>query len=50
MVGNIKHIDVRTYPASYREDKIDYIKGEKWDDGKIDAVNNTKRWRKLNNI
>lgn len=45
MVGNRMHVDVRLYSASYREDKISYIKGEKWDEDKLESVELTKAWR-----
>lgn len=45
MCGNIKHVDVRVHSASCRDDKISYIKGEKWDEGKLEAVAHTRDWR-----
>lgn len=36
--GNIKCIDVRVYDIDFRADKIDYLRGLKWDEGKEAAV------------
>lgn len=45
MCGNKMHIDVRKYPASMREDKIAYMKGDKWDADKSSAVKINKLFR-----
>ncbi len=50
MCGNSNHIDVRKYPASYKSDKIAYMKGDKWDADKEAAVKINLRWREKNNI
>lgn len=44
-VGNIKHIDVRVYNGDLRDDKIAYLKGDKWDAEKEEAVRLNKIWR-----
>lgn len=49
-VGNPRHVDVREYPLSYWDDKISYIKGDKWDDEKTLKVETDRLFRKKNNI
>lgn len=50
MVGNKQHVRVDKYPASFREDKLKYMNGEKWDDDKHSAVLINSGWRKKNNL
>lgn len=45
-----KHVDLRTYPYSYRTDKLDYMNGKKWDSEKDPIVEATKAWRDLEGI
>lgn len=45
-VGNSKHIDIRGCPESYLQDKILYMKGHKWDEGKKSAVDINIEFRK----
>lgn len=49
-VGNKKHLDLRVYPYTMREDKLDYLKGLKWDSDKDECIEATKQWRQENNI
>lgn len=49
-VGNPKHVDLRSYPYSYREDKLDYMRGRKWDADKDKVIAATIAWRRLNDI
>lgn len=42
--------DVRIYQGSLRQDKIDYLKGLKWDESKDKASKINIVWRKLNNL
>lgn len=49
-VGNIKHIDVRLYPTHCRKDKVDYLWGEKWDEGKEASVRLNKIWRGIHQL
>lgn len=46
IVGTTKHVDLRTYPYTMRQDKLDYMQGKKWDDEKEDAISATEAWRK----
>lgn len=50
IVGNPKHVDIREYPYTYREEKLDYLRGKKWDPAKDPSVQATLQWRKDNNI
>lgn len=45
MFGHVKHIHIVEYPKSYTNDKIEYMKGNKWDPLKDDHVEYTKKWR-----
>lgn len=38
-------IRVQTFPYEYRQDKIEYLKGNKWDDEKDPAIEATLKWR-----
>lgn len=49
-VGNIKHIDVRVYKGTFKQEKIDYIKGIKWDDEKDASVRLNPIWRGMQKI
>lgn len=49
-VGNVKHVDLRAYPYSFREEKLDYLKGNKWDTEKDAVVAATYNWREVNNL
>lgn len=46
IVGNPKHIDLRVYPYTYREEKLEYLKGRKWDSEKETLIKATQEWRK----
>lgn len=50
MVSDKQKIDIRDYPISYREEKIQYLKGEKWDDSKLDAVKINNLFREKYNL
>lgn len=50
MIGTEQHIDVRIYPIKYLDDKIKYMKGDKWDEDKSESVEVNKFWRIANNI
>lgn len=50
MIGNARHVDVRQYPNKYYAEKVDYMKGNKWDEGKHDAVKMNKDWRVQNDL
>lgn len=50
LVGNIEHVDVRSYPDSYMQDKLDYLNGSKWDEDKTGKVLLDKRFRLENNL
>lgn len=50
IVGTRKHVDLRTYPYTYREEKLDYMNGKKWDTDKEKSVIATRQWRKENDI
>lgn len=50
IVGNKKSIDVRVYPAEFREEKTQYMLGKKWDAGKEDSCKLNLKWRAQNNI
>lgn len=45
LVGNKKCVDIRSYPYSLREEKLDYLNGKKWDSEKDPAVKATLLWR-----
>lgn len=49
-IGHSKHVDLRVYPYSYREDKLDYMSGKKWDVEKDDVIKATIDWRDENDI
>lgn len=49
-VGNKQHIDVRVYSGRFREDKIAYLEGKKWDEDKDQAIAETIAWRIENDI
>lgn len=49
-VGNKKHVDVRRYNIDLLEDKLAYMKGDKWDDDKLQKVEVDKIWKQKNNI
>ena len=44
------YIDYKTYPLSFWNDKLDYIKGIKFDEEKETSLNITKEFRKTYNI
>lgn len=50
MCGNKNHIDIKKYPRKYYEDKILYLKGQKWDSDKLEAVNLNHFWREKNSL
>lgn len=43
--GNLKAIQVQTIPQTWYSDKIEYLKGNKWDDDKDESVFINKPWR-----
>lgn len=45
IIGNKQSIDIKTYPKTYREEKLDYIHGRKWDKDKEEAVKLNQQWR-----
>lgn len=47
LIGTSKAIDVRVYGGHIRQDKIAYIKGEKWDSEKDEAIKYTEEWREF---
>lgn len=49
-VGNDKSIDLKPCPQSWYEDKILYMRGEKWDEKKIDSVKLNIEFRKKYNL
>ena len=49
-IASIQAIDVRVYPASFRDDKVSYIKGDKWDAQKQGAISATYRFREFHGI
>lgn len=50
MVGHPKHVDVRVYPYSFLDEKLAYMRGEKWDEEKQECVTLTKQWQKTLDI
>lgn len=48
--GNIKHIDVKEYPIEFLDDKIKYLKGEKFEEDKLESCKINAAFRKKNNI
>lgn len=50
MVGNKRHVDVRKYSMSLWNDKLDYIKGLKWDSDKDLKIEVDNLFREKNNI
>jgi len=49
-VGNKLHVDVKQYPTKFLSEKIDYIKGLKWDEDKLQKVEMDKLFRLKNNL
>lgn len=49
-VGNQKHIDIRQYTCDLMDDKLAYLRGDKWDDMKNVKAIVDKQWREKNNI
>lgn len=49
-IGNPLHVDVRYYPAKFLKEKLDYLKGSKWDADKWSKVQNDRIFRKENNL
>lgn len=49
-VGTKKAIDIRVYPVSFYEDKLQYMKGEKWDEEKGQKVFYDAIFRSRNNL
>lgn len=45
IVGNASSIDVKEYTYDFYDDKIKYITGQKWDEGKEDACKINIIWR-----
>lgn len=45
IVGDIRCINIKSVPEDWVQDKIEYIKGEKWDSTKDDMIENDKKWR-----
>lgn len=45
IVGNDQAIDIKQYPMEYEVEKIEYLKGNKWDDEKIESITINKIWR-----
>jgi len=50
VLGNKKALDIRHYPYSYHDDKLDYMKGKKWDPEKDPSVAATIKWRMVNGL
>lgn len=50
IVGSKKSCDVRVYDIEYKQDKIDYITGSKWDEEKQPAIQVNKIWREKYNL
>lgn len=50
MVGNPKHVDVKSYPLSMMQDKLDYLQGKKWDDEKQTKVAVDNYFREKNKL
>lgn len=49
-VGSKASIDVKKYPANFKQEKIDYMKGKKWAESKLDSVKINIKWRTENGI
>ncbi len=45
IVGNLKAIDIRFYSSQLRDEKLEYLKGNKWDADKASKVAIDKKWR-----
>jgi len=45
IVGNKKHCDAKKYSSDYRSDKIDYLKGNKWESEKLSSISFNNKWR-----
>lgn len=45
ILGNVKHIDIRVCPSDWYDDKIQYLKGIKWDDDKSASCDLNRVWR-----
>lgn len=50
IIGHAKHVDVRQYPVKFLPDKLAYMEGKKWDEGKEPAVKLNKQWRVQNDL
>lgn len=50
VVGNDLHINIKPCPESWRDDKIAYMKGEKWEESKLDSVKLNKDFREKYNL
>lgn len=50
MVGSMNSIDVRKYPFSYREEKLMYMTGQKWEAEKEASCKVNEIWRQKNNL
>lgn len=49
-LGNSRHLDIRKYPLEYESDKIQYLKGNKWDPDKESKVVQDRLFRLENNL
>lgn len=47
VVGSINSIDVKAYTMSLREEKLDYLRGNKWEPSKKPAISVNKVWRDI---
>ncbi len=50
ILGNIKHVDIRSCPMVWYDEKLSYIKGDKWDLSKTESCNLNRVWRKQLNL
>lgn len=50
IVGNPMHVDVRLYTSEMYEDKLDYLRGVKWDPDKESKIEMDKLFRIKNNL
>lgn len=49
-VGNKLHVDVKTYPTKFLDEKLQYIQGLKWDSDKKEKTEMDKYFRLKNNL
>lgn len=50
LIGNKKHVCVKSYPLSMLQDKIDYLEGKKWDDDKQTKIAVDNYFREKNKL